>query len=165
MKNVTKIMAGMSLLGILISIFLMLKTDIHFSQLFKAILILISVFICTYSIYKSKYNLLLLVLSIISFSSLLLILIKDNLFELLWNYVLILHIFLIGFSLSKSIRKESKFKLQYILLTTLIFNILLFSIIILFKLNDDFIYTTLFISLSTTTILFIVQKLLTIARK
>lgn len=164
MKNSAKIIAGISLLGILISIVLMLKTDIHFSQLFKAVLVLLSIFICAYSIYKSKYNLVLLILSIISFSSLLLILIKDNLFELLWNYVLILHILLIGFSLSKSIRKEPKSKLQYILLTTLIFNILLFSIVILFKLNDDFIYTTLFVSLSSTTLLFIVQKLLTISR-
>lgn len=165
MKNVAKIVAIISLLGALISILLVLKTDIRFSLLFKTTLLFISGFICSCSFFKSHSNKLFLALAIISFSSLLLILIKDDLFELLWNYVLIIHILLIGYILVKSIREELKSILQLVLLTVLIFSILLFVIIILFKLNNDLVYTTLFISLSSTTLLFIVSKLLTLTRR
>ena len=102
--------------------------------MFKITLLSISGFICSFAIHKAKYSQLFSGLSILSFGALLFILFNPAQFELFWNYVLVLHILLIGFLVDKTIGtiENSKSYIQLIALISMKITLILFAIIVLF---------------------------------
>ncbi|TXH53975.1 MAG: hypothetical protein E6Q89_08740 [Bacteroidia bacterium] len=157
MKHWMKTVALVFLLTALVCGTLTITSNYSFSLMFKITLLSISGFICSFAIHKAKYSQLFSGLSILSFGALLFILFNPAQFELFWNYVLVLHILLIGFLVDKTIGTigSSKFYIQLIALISMKITLVLFAIIVLFKLNSNFIFNLLLILLCVSSLFYI----------
>lgn len=152
-----KTVALVFLLTALVCGTLTITANYSFSLMFKITLLSLSGFICSFAIHKAKYSQLFSGLSIFSFVALLFILINPAQFEMFWNYVLLLHILLIGFLVDKTIGsiEHSKSFIKLIALISMKITLVLFGIIVLFKLNSNFIFSLLLILLSVSSLLYI----------
>lgn len=157
MKHWMKTVALVFLLTALVCGTLTITANYSFSLMFKITLLSLSGFICSFAIHKAKYSKLFSGLSILSFGALLFILFNPAQFELFWNYVLVLHILLIGFLVDKTIEaiESSKSFIKLIALISMKITLVLFGIIVLFKLNSNFIFSLLLILLSVSSLLYI----------
>lgn len=166
MKHWMKTVALVFLLTALVCGTLTITSNYSFSLMFKITLLSISGFICSFAIHKAKYSQLFSGLSILSFGALLFILFNPAQFELFWNYVLVLHILLIGFLVDKTIGtiESSKSYIQLIALVSMKITLILFAIIVLFKLNSNFIFSLLLILLSVSSLFYMVTLIINIKK-
>ncbi len=158
MKNLIPISFFTSLAGLFISLLILSFSEIGFSFAFKVTLTLTSLSLCLLAIWKSEKKILIGVLSIICFTSSIVILANTNLFLILWKFVLILHFILttsVFFLLTKENGLISKLtKIGFISTTILLITLIITNIQI------DWIYTILFLLISCSTILFIINNII-----
>lgn len=156
MKNTALIFTGLSLIGLVAAFFLYSTTEINPFQLFILAIVSISGFGIGLSnlILRSKHKATKWVRfgSIVLFIFTNLIFIFPNLYNMLWNTVLFLHIALIGYALYQLIppTKSLVFSISRVLIAI---TTLLFSTVILFKIANPIFYSAVNYSLILLSVL------------
>lgn len=165
MKKIIPILSAISLLSALICSILLVQSDWSFSVLFKSMLLFISAFIGLIAFWKSSFNKYILLIAGICFGSLALILLNTKLYTNLWNIILAGHVLLVGYSLYMETRSTHPSIFQNITKITVIISMPAFIIVILLKLQDQWIYTGLFTLLSVMSTSLITNKLISISKR
>lgn len=158
MKNLVPISFFTSLTGLFISLLILSFSEIGFSFAFKVTLILSSLTLCLLAIWKSEKKMLIGVFSIVCFTSSIIILANTNLFLIFWKLVLILHFLLtttVIFLLTKENGLISRLtKIGFISTTILLITLIITNI------QFDWIDTVLFLLISCSTVLFIINNII-----
>ncbi len=164
MKKIIPITTGISLLGFLVSLILLFQSDFGLSMPFKVTCIFLSATIATFSFWKSNNSLAIGLVALITFFTTILILFNTKLYLNYWNYVLSLHVILIGAALyymSHFPIKNYFFKTTQIVIIIIT---LLFFVTLVLKLENSILFTCLLVLLLVTSLLFIISQLVGIAK-
>jgi hypothetical protein len=165
MKRLIPILSATCVLGALICSVFLMQTNWSFSLLFKSILLFLSAAIGLIAYWKSQFKPVLLIAGIICFGGLCYTISNSLNYQMMWNYILAGHVLLIGYTLFQEARTAPSNFLKNSAQVSVLVAMVSFATAVLFKIQQEWVYSTLMVLLFVMSILLLVNKLMLLFRK